>query len=207
MEIACLDFEGVLVPEIWIAVAERTGIDSLRATTRDISDYDVLMKQRFKILDENNLKLSDIQEVIAEMEPLAGAVDFLNWLREYFQVLILSDTFYEFAAPLVKKFGYPPILCHTLINSPDDRIIGYTLRQEDPKRKAVQAFQSLNFKVIATGDSFNDISMLSEADTGFLFRPSSKVIEKNPQFDVVTNYEQLKDKFLSAKNKFNRIFA
>ncbi|MFG1491433.1 bifunctional phosphoserine phosphatase/homoserine phosphotransferase ThrH, partial [Oceanospirillum sp. HFRX-1_2] len=155
MELACLDLEGVLIPEIWIAFAEKTGIEELKATTRDIPDYDVLMKQRLRILDENGLKLPDIQAVIAELEPLEGAKEFVDWLRERFQLVILSDTFYEFAAPLMKQLGFPTLLCHKLEVDEEGRITDYTLRQRDPKRQSVRAFQLLNYRVIAAGDSYN----------------------------------------------------
>ena len=199
MKIACLDFEGVLVPEIWINVAERTGIEALRATTRDIPDYDVLMRQRLRILDEHNLRLPDIQAVIEEMGPMDGAKDFLNWLRERFQIIILSDTFYEFAAPLVKQFEYPAILCHRLEVSNVGRVTGYKLRQKDSKRMAVKAFHGLNYEVVATGDSYNDTTMLSEADAGILFCPADNVVAEFPQFPVAMNYEQLQNEFLGTK--------
>ena len=146
MEIACLDLEGVLVPEIWIAFAEKTGIEALKATTRDIPDYDVLMKQRLRILDEHGLKLKDIQEVIATLKPLEGAVEFVDWLRERFQVVILSDTFYEFSQPLMRQLGFPTLLCHKLITDETDRVVGYQLRQKDPKRQSVIAFKSLYYR-------------------------------------------------------------
>ena len=192
MHIVCLDLEGVLVPEIWINVAERTGIDSLRATTRDVPDYDVLMKQRLRILDEHGLGLPDIQSVIAEMGPLDGANDFLEWLREQFQFVILSDTFYEFAAPLMAQLGYPTILCHQLGTDSAGRITGYRLRQPDSKRESVAAFHQLQYPVIAAGDSYNDTTMLAEADAGILFCPPRNVIDEFPQFPVTTTYEELK---------------
>jgi phosphoserine / homoserine phosphotransferase len=192
VHIVCLDLEGVLVPEIWINVAERTGIDSLRATTRDVPDYDVLMRQRLGILDEHGLGLPDIQSVIAEMGPLDGANEFIDWLRERFQVVILSDTFYEFAAPLMTQLGYPTILCHHLETDTTGRITGYRLRQPDSKRKSVAAFHQLKYQVIAAGDSYNDTTMLAEADAGILFCPPQNVIDEFPQFPVTTSYEQLK---------------
>jgi phosphoserine/homoserine phosphotransferase len=198
MQIACLDLEGVLVPEIWINVAERTGIKELRATTRDISDYDVLMRQRLRILDEHNLKLTDIQAVIAGLGPLPGAYDFLNALREKFQVIILSDTFYDFAAPLMKQLGYPTLLCHRLHIDDDGRVADYRLRMPDQKREAVKALHRLNFKVVAAGDSYNDTSMLAEADAGILFRPPQNVIDEFPQFPVTTSYEELMNAFTGA---------
>jgi len=199
MEIACLDLEGVLVPEIWINFAERTGIDELRATTRDIPDYNVLMRQRLRILEENNLGINDIQEVIANMGPLDGALEYIDWMRERFQVVILSDTFYEFAAPLMKQLRYPTLLCHKLSVDANGKITDYHLRQEDPKRKVVQAFHSLNCKTIAAGDSYNDTSMLSEANAGILFCPPQNVIDEFPQFPVTKNYNELRDQFSTAQ--------
>ncbi|MCB1065363.1 MAG: bifunctional phosphoserine phosphatase/homoserine phosphotransferase ThrH [Verrucomicrobiae bacterium] len=199
MQIACLDLEGVLVPEIWIGVAERTGIDELRATTRDIPDYDVLMRQRLRILDEHGLGIGEFQAVIGEMEPLPGARDFLEWLKERFQVVILSDTFYEFAAPLMKQLGYPTLFCHKLSIEENGRIADYHLRQPDQKRLSVQAFHQLNFRVIAAGDSYNDTSMLSEADRGILFCPPQNVIDEFPQFPVTKDYDELRAAFLEAR--------
>ncbi len=201
MELACLDLEGVLIPEIWIAFAEKTGIEELKATTRDIPDYDVLMKQRLRILDENGLKLPDIQAVIAELEPLEGAKEFTDWLRERFQLVILSDTFYEFAAPLMKQLGYPTLLCHKLEVDEEGRITDYTLRQRDPKRQSVRAFQLLNYRVIAAGDSYNDTTMLTQAEEGILFHAPDNVIAEFPQFPAVHSYEDLKDEFLRASNR------
>lgn len=201
MELACLDLEGVLIPEIWIAFAEKTGIEELKATTRDIPDYDVLMKQRLRILDENGLKLPDIQAVIAELEPLEGAKEFTDWLRERFQLVILSDTFYEFAAPLMKQLGYPTLLCHKLEVDEEGRITDYTLRQRDPKRQSVRAFQLLNYRVIAAGDSYNDTTMLAQAESGILFHAPDNVIAEFPQFPAVHSYEDLKDEFLKASNR------
>ncbi|OPX55925.1 phosphoserine phosphatase [Oceanospirillum multiglobuliferum] len=201
MELACLDLEGVLIPEIWIAFAEKTGIDALKATTRDVPDYDVLMKQRLRILDENGLKLPDIQAVIAELEPLEGAKEFVEWLRERFQLVILSDTFYEFAAPLMKQLGYPTLLCHKLEVDEEGRITDYTLRQRDPKRQSVRAFQLLNYRVIAAGDSYNDTTMLTQAEAGILFHAPDNVIAEFPQFPAVHTYEDLKDQFLKASNR------
>ncbi len=198
MQIACLDLEGVLVPEIWINVAERTGIKELRVTTRDISDYDVLMRQRLHILDEHGLKLADIQKVIASMGPLPGAHEFLNRLREKFQVIILSDTFYDFAAPLMKQLGHPTLLCHRLKIDADGRVADYHLRMPDQKREAVKALHHLKFKVVAAGDSYNDTAMLAEADAGILFCPPQNVIDEFPQFPVTTTYNELYDAFLKA---------
>lgn len=192
MHIVCSDLEGVFVPEIWINVAEKTGIEELRLTTRDISDYDVLMKKRLSILDAHNLKLSDITDVIATIDPLAGAVDFLDWLRSVTQVIVVSDTFVEFAGPLMKKLGWPTLFCHHLSLGPDGAIAGYHLRQTDGKRKSVLAMKSLNFKTIAMGDSYNDIAMLKEADTGILFRPPANVVEEFPEFPVTHDYADIR---------------
>lgn len=198
MEIACLDLEGVLVPEIWIAFAEKTGIKELRATTRDIPDYDVLMKQRLRLLAEHNLGLPDIQAVIAGIEPLEGANEFVDWLRERFQVVILSDTFYEFALPLMRQLGFPALLCHKLETDEKGRVINYKLRQVNPKRQAVVAFKSLYYRVIAAGDSYNDTTMLAEADAGILFHAPENVIREFPQFPAVHTFEELKKEFLKA---------
>lgn len=201
MEVACLDLEGVLVPEIWIDFAERTGIDALRATTRDVPDYDQLMQQRLRLLRENGLGLTDIQSVIASMSPLDGAPEFLDWLRERFQVVILSDTFYEFSQPLMRQLGFPTLFCHRLEVDGRGRIVDYHLRQKDPKRQCVKAFHGLNFRVIAAGDSYNDTSMLSEADAGILFRAPAHVIEEFPQFPAVHGFSGLEQAFLQASNR------
>ncbi len=198
MEVVCLDLEGVLVPEIWIGFAERTGIAELRATTRDIPDYDVLMKQRLRILAEHKLGLPDIQDVIAGMRPEPGAREFIDWLRERFQVVILSDTFYEFSQPLMRQLGFPTLFCHRLIADENGRVVDYKLRQKDPKRESVKAFHSLNYRVLAAGDSYNDTSMLSEADLGVLFRAPANVIAEFPQFASVTEYDQLKQEFIKG---------
>ncbi len=201
MELACLDLEGVLIPEVWINFAERTGIESLRATTRDIPDYDVLMKQRLRILAEHDLRLTDIQEVIAGMQPLAGARSFLDWLRERFQVIILSDTFYEFAEPFMRQLDWPTLFCHRLETDADGRVVDYHLRQPDPKRQAVRALKSLNFRVIATGDSYNDTTMLAEADAGILFRPPENVIREFPHFPVATTYDEARIEWARASER------
>jgi len=201
VEIACLDLEGVLVPEIWIAFAEKTGIESLRATTRDIPDYDVLMQKRLRILDEHGLKLADIQAVIATLKPLDGAIEFVNWLRERFQVVILSDTFYEFSQPLMRQLGFPTLLCHRLITDESDRVVSYQLRQKDPKRQSVLAFKTLYYRVIAAGDSYNDTTMLGEADRGILFHAPENVIREFPQFPAVHTFEDLKKEFIKASNR------
>ncbi|MBC53986.1 MAG: bifunctional phosphoserine phosphatase/homoserine phosphotransferase ThrH [Gammaproteobacteria bacterium] len=198
MEIACLDLEGVLIPEIWIDFAERTGIDELRATTRDIPDYDVLMQQRLRILREHNLGLPDIQEVISGMAPMPGAREFVDWLRERFQVVILSDTYYEFAQPLMRQLGFPTLFCHRLETDDSGMIVNYHLRQKDPKRESVKAFHGLKYRVIAAGDSYNDTTMLSEAEAGILFRAPHNVIREFPQFPAVHEYEALKQEFIKA---------
>lgn len=197
MELACLDLEGVLVPEIWINVAERTGVEALRLTTRDIPDYDQLMRQRLALLDQHGLLLSDIQRVIAGMGPLEGARECLDWLRERFQVVILSDTYYEFARPLMRELGWPTLFCHRL-EVVDDRVVNYVLRQADGKRAAVRAFHALNFRVIAAGDSYNDTAMLAEAEAGILFRPPRNVIDEFPQFPVARTFEELREAFRKA---------
>jgi phosphoserine/homoserine phosphotransferase len=201
MEIACLDLEGVLIPEVWINFAERTGIEDLRATTRDIPDYDELMQQRLAILERHGLGIRDIQDVIDGMDPLPGAAEALLWLRERFQVVILSDTFYEFAEPFMRKLGWPTLLCHRLEIDTKGMITDYRIRQPDPKRASVQAFHSLKFRTIATGDSYNDTSMLSEADAGILFRPPDNVIEEFPQFPVAREYAELQAEFAKASNR------
>jgi len=201
VELACLDLEGVLIPEIWINFAERTGIDELRATTRDIPDYDVLMKQRLGILEQHKLGLADIQDVISGLSPLPGAKDCLDWLRNHFQVVILSDTFYEFAEPLMRQLGFPTLFCHKLEMNDAGMIVDYHLRQADPKRKAVQAFHGLNFRIIATGDSYNDTTMLEEADAGILFCPPQNVIDEFPQFPVAKSYAELQAEFAKASER------
>jgi phosphoserine / homoserine phosphotransferase len=199
--IACLDLEGVLVPEIWINVADRTGIDALRVTTRDEPDYDKLMKKRLGILEQHDLGLPHIQSVIAGIAPLEGARAFIDRLRERFQVVILSDTFYEFAAPLMRQLGYPTLLCHRLVVDERGRVVDYRLRMPDQKRHAVVAFQNLNFRVIAAGDSYNDTAMLGAADFGILFRPPDNVIREFPQFPVTRSYDELWDAFLEGERR------
>jgi phosphoserine/homoserine phosphotransferase len=178
VEIACLDLEGVLVPEIWIAFAEKTGIEELKKTTRDEPDYDVLMQYRLDLLRQHNLGLNEIQEVIATLSPLEGAADFVNWLRERFQVVILSDTFYEFASPLMKQLGYPTLLCHKLETDDSGNVVNYRLRQANPKRQAIVGFKSMYYRTIAAGDSYNDTTMLAEADAGILFHAPDNVINE-----------------------------
>lgn len=201
MEIACLDLEGVLIPEVWINFAEKTGIEELKATTRDIPDYDVLMKQRLRILDEHGYGIKDIQEVISTLEPMEGAREFLDWLRERFQVVILSDTFYEFGMPFMKQLGYPFLLCHTLDIDENGKVADYKLRQADPKRQAVIGFHSMYCRTIATGDSYNDTTMLAEAHAGILFKSPQNVIDEFPQFPAVHTYEDLKKEFIKASNR------
>jgi phosphoserine/homoserine phosphotransferase len=196
--IVCLDLEGVLVPEIWINVAEKTGIEALRRTTRDEPDYDKLMRSRIAILEQHGLRLRDIQAVIRQMGPLDGAREFLAWLRGEHQVIILSDTFYEFAAPLMEQLGHPTLFCHSLVVDADDRVRDYALRIQDGKRKAVMTLKLLNFGVIAAGDSYNDTSMLGEADAGILFRPPDNVVREFPQFPVTRTYEELRDAIIRA---------
>jgi len=192
MHIVCSDLEGVFVPEIWINVAQITGIDELRLTTRDISDYNVLMRKRMGILDANGLTLKDIQNVIATMEPLEGALGFLDWLRTCTRVIIVSDTFVEFADPLITKLKRPTLFCNSLSVAPNGQITGYTLRQEDGKRRVVEGLQSMNFNVVAMGDSYNDITMLKTAEKGILFRPPKNVISEYPQFPVTEAFDDLK---------------
>lgn len=196
--VACLDLEGVLVPEIWINVAKKTGISELSLTTRDIADYDVLMKRRLGILDQHRLRLPDIQAVIATMAPLEGAGEFLAWLRARCQAVILSDTFYEFALPLMKQLAYPTLFCNTLEVDESGRIVNYHLRQPDQKRQSVVALKSLRFQVVAAGDSYNDTSMLAAADAGIFFRPPDTIIKEFPQFPVTRTYPELKEQFCKA---------
>jgi len=201
VELACLDLEGVLVPEIWISFAEKTGIEELKATTRDIPDYDVLMKQRLSILNQHKLGLKEIQQVIDTLAPMDGALEFVDWLRERFQVVILSDTFYEFAQPLMRQLRWPTLFCHRLEVAEDGKIVDYKLRQKDPKRASIKAFHSLNYRCIAAGDSYNDTTMLSEAEAGILFKAPQKVIDEFPQFPSVTTFDDLKKQFIAASNR------
>ena len=196
--IACLDMEGVLVPEIWVNVAQKTGIRELSLTTRDVPDYDLLMKRRLGILDRHRLRLPDLQAVIATMAPLEGAGEFLEWLRERCQVVILSDTYYEFAMPLMKQLAYPTLFCNRLEVDADGRIINYHLRLPDQKRQSVAALKRLRFMVVAAGDSYNDTSMLAEADAGILFRPPDTIIKEFPQFPVTRTFAELKEQFCKA---------
>lgn len=199
--LACLDLEGVLLPEIWVKFAEKTGIEELKITTREIPDYDQLMRIRLKILREHNLTINDIQNVIATLSPLEGAYDFLNWLNSEFQVIILSDTYYEFIGPLMKQLDYPTVFCHSLVIDNKGLITDYKLRQSDQKTKAVKSLQSLNFKVISAGDSYNDTGMLQQADAGILFCPPDNVIKEFPQFPVARDYSEFKALLSSTKLK------
>ena len=193
MWVVCADLEGVFVPEIWINVAKKTGIEKLKLTTRDIKNYDELMTYRLNVLDEYNLTIKDIQQVIATLEPLEGALDFVRWLRKVTRFAIVSDTFIEFAQPLMDQLENPLLFCHSLEIDESGRIKNYKLRQPDPKRKTVEAFQSLQYKVLAFGDSYNDISMLKAADKGLLYCPPDHVVSDFPEFPVTKNIEELKD--------------
>ena len=200
MDLVCSDLEGIFTPEIWINVAEITGIEELRLTTRDISDYDVLMQKRLAILAQNKLKIEDIQAVIAQMKPLDGAFEFLNWLRALVPVIIVSDTYVEFAGPLMEKLGHPTLFCNTLAVAEDGSISGYNLRQPDGKQKVAQALKSLNYRVIAIGDSYNDITMLKTADRAILYRPPDNVAAEYRELPTAFNYDELKIKLLKAMN-------
>ncbi|MGD8861723.1 MAG: bifunctional phosphoserine phosphatase/homoserine phosphotransferase ThrH [Myxococcales bacterium] len=204
MRIVCLDLEGVLIPEVWINVAERTGIDELRLTTRNIPDYDELMTRRLGVLDRHGLGLPKIQEVIDTMDPLPGAAEFLEALRSRYQVVILSDTFYEFGEPFMRKLGWPTLFCHSLEVEDGGRIAHYRLRQSDPKRKAVRALKGLNFRIVASGDSYNDTTMLDEADAGILFRAPDNVIEEFPQYPHVTEYGELRSEIDAAFGRMEK---
>jgi len=193
MNLVCLDLEGVLLPEFWIAVAEATGIDALRRTTRDEPDYDVLMRYRLDIMDQHGLTITKIHEAIADLEPLPGAVEFTSWLTSRTRLIILSDTFAQFAAPLMAKLGDPTLFCHELAIDPKGRITDYLLRQPDQKQKAVKALQSLNFEVFAAGDSYNDLTMLQAANKAALFCPPEKMQKEYPNFPVVTDHRGLRD--------------
>lgn len=201
MEIACLDLEGVLIPEIWVAFAEHTGIPELRATTREIPDYDVLMKQRLRLLNQHGYGLQEIQAVIAELKPLPGASEFIDWLRERFQLVIISDTFYEFAMPFMKQLGYPMLYCHKLEVDDNGRVLNYHLRQADPKRQTIVSLKTLYYRTIAAGDSYNDTGMLAEADAGILFHAPENVIREFPQYPAVHSYDDLKKEFIKASKR------
>lgn len=192
------DLEGVLVPEIWIAVAERTGIEALRRTTRDEPDYDLLMRQRLAILREHHLTLGDIQAVIATMQPLDGAADFLQWARSRMSCIIVSDTFYEFAMPLMAQLGYPTLFCHSLEVDADGMVASYRLRQTDGKRQTIHALRGLGFRLVAVGDSYNDTGMLSSAEQGIFFGAPDSIAAEFPQFPVLHTYAELQ----AALNEF-----
>ena len=198
--IVCLDLEGVLVPEIWVNFAIKTGIEELKITTREMPDYDALMTGRLKILDQHGFTLADIQAVIDAMGPLEGAAEFVAWLRERTQVIILSDTFYEFALPLMRQLGYPTIFCNQLEIGPNGRIVSYKLRQPNQKKHAVAALKNLNFRVIAAGDAYNDTAMLGEAHAGFFFCPPDHLPKEFPQFPVTKTYAELQARFAQAGN-------
>ncbi len=201
MIVACLDLEGVLIPEVWVALAKRSGIAELRRTTRDEPDYDRLMRGRLEILQKHGLGIGDIERSIEEMAPLDGARAFLDELRQRFQVILLSDTFYPFARSFMAQLGWPTLFCHDLELESDGRIVGYRLRQPDPKRKAVQALRALNFRTIASGDSYNDMSMIAEADAGILFRPPQKVRDEFPSYPVAQTFAELRAAFEHAAEK------
>ena len=197
MDVLCLDLEGVLVPEVWQAVAHATEVEGLLKTTRDIPVYEDLMKYRLELLEQHDITLSDVQEQIAKLEPLPGAYEFLQWARLHFQVAIISDTFYEFAAPLMAQLNQPFLLCHKLTVE-NDRITGFKLRQPDPKRCSVKAFKSLDLRVVAAGDSFNDVSMLEEADLGIFFQAPDNVRELYPQYTLARSYDELRDLIVNS---------
>jgi phosphoserine/homoserine phosphotransferase len=192
MKIVCADMEGIFTPEIWIQVSKKTGIQELRLTTRDISDYDILMKKRLGILAANGLKLKDITDVIETMDPLDGALEFLDWLHPQTQLVVVSDTYVEFAKPLLKKLGWPTLFCNTLTVAADGSIVDYNLRQKDGKRQTVLSLKKMNYEIIAIGDSYNDITMLKEADQAILFKPPPNVKEEYPELPATYNYDELK---------------
>lgn len=198
MKMVCLDLEGVLIPEIWIAVAEKTGVSGLLRTTRDEPDYNKLMHYRLGLLEKHAIDLPFIQEVIGSLEPLTGAHDFVKWVKSETRLIILSDTFSEFASPLMRKLDFPTLFCHSLIVDKNQKISGYKLRQTNHKQKAVEAFQSLNFTVTAAGDSYNDLTMLEKAERGILFRPPATLIESYPQFPVTQSHDALKKAIIDS---------
>ena len=206
MDIACLDLEGVLIPEIWINVAERTGISALTRTTRDEPDYDRLMSYRLGILDQNDIKMGDITSTIESMDPMEGATEFLASLESRWPTLILSDTFSQFAKPMMKKLGNPTLLCHTLVIDETGRIEDWEIRYDDHKRKTVESLIEMNYQVIAAGDSYNDTSMLSAASAGILFRPPDNVIQEFPQFPVAMDYSELIDAIESAARDLGELW-
>jgi len=198
VKIIVADLEGVFLPEIWINVAEQTGIEDLKLTTRDISDYDVLMTKRLSLLRDNNLKIQDISRVIATLEPLDGALDVLNWIREKSQIIILSDTFEEFAKPLMAKLHFPALFCHNLTIDDQGNITGYNIRINNQKAMTVKALRGLNYHVIAFGDSYNDITMIEEANQGFFFSPPASVVSDYPDIPVTKNHLELKSMIATA---------
>ena len=202
----CLDLEGVLIPEIWINVAERTGISALNRTTRDEPDYDRLMSYRLGILDQNDIRMDDITSTIGSMDPMEGAIDFLGSLESRWPTLLLSDTFSQFAKPMMKKLGYPTLLCHTLLIDETGRIEDWKIRCDDHKRKTVESLIQMNYQVIAAGDSYNDTSMLSAASAGILFRPPENVIAEFPQFPVARDYSELIDAIEAAATDLGELW-
>lgn len=204
MNIVCLDLEGVLIPEIWIAFAEKTGVDALKRTTRDEPDYDTLMRYRLDILDKEGFRLADIQEVIGTLDPLPGAKEFVKWVTSETRLVILSDTFSQFAGPLMAKLGNPTLFCHELVIDLDDRIADYKLRLKDHKRKAVEAFRKLHFDTIAAGDSYNDLSMIDSADKGILFCPPERLIKERPELPVAKNHAELRTMIEESIHTLNR---
>ncbi|MHC1707054.1 MAG: bifunctional phosphoserine phosphatase/homoserine phosphotransferase ThrH [Bacteroidales bacterium] len=198
MHIVCFDMEGVFTPEIWVNVAKKTGIEALKITTRDEPDYDKLMKYRINILEENKITLRYIQEVIASLDLLEGARAFFDQVREKSQVIVVTDSFVEFAMPFIDKLGKPLVLCHNLVVDERNMITGYTLRQPDPKRKVAEAFQGLKYRVVGIGDSYNDMGMIQQAEVGILFRPPDNVIRDYPMYPVTRNYEELKENIFKA---------
>lgn len=194
MKVVCLDLEGVLIPEIWVAVAEKTGVDGLKKTTRDEPDYDVLMRYRLDLLEKHRISLPDIQEVIGTLDPLPGAIAFTQWLVSQTRLIILSDTFEEFAAPLMKKLDFPTLFCHSLEVNSEGFITNYCLRQSNQKQKAVEALHGLNFTILAAGDSYNDVTMLKSADQGVFFKPPPQITKEYPQFPVTQTHEELREK-------------
>jgi phosphoserine / homoserine phosphotransferase len=202
MHVLCLDLEGVLIPEIWVSFAEKTKIDALRLTTREVPDYDQLMQGRIQILEQHKLGLREIQEVIATMDPLPGAAEFLHSIRQDYQLIILSDTFYEFGLPFMRKLELPTLFCHRLKVAPSGQITGYQLRQQDPKRRAVEALKQLNFQIIAAGDSYNDTTMLGAADAGIFFRAPEAIAKQFPQFPTTATYHELGERIRAASASF-----
>jgi phosphoserine/homoserine phosphotransferase len=203
MNIICFDMEGVFTPEIWVNVARKTGIEALKITTRDEPDYDKLMHYRIGIMREHGITLPYIQDVIASLDLLPGAREFFNWVRHQSQAVVVTDSFVEFAMPFIEKLGKPLVLCHNLVVDENNMIVGYKLRQPDPKRKVVEAFQALNYKVIGIGDSYNDMGMIAQAEIGIFYCPPDNVVKDYPQYPVTRNYEELKKLITSALEKLH----